>query len=426
MASSTYRHTRLSSGLRIVSERYPSVKSVSVGVWVDVGSRHETPELAGLTHLIEHMTFKGTRRRNARQIVAEFESRGGAVNAFTSREQTCYYAKVLYTHLPAAIDVLGDIVQHSKYASDELRREQKVILEEIKDVHDTPSDWVHDQFAEVHWGKHALGLPVLGRKATVRRAQRRDILQYRRRHYVPGRTVIAACGAVDHDDLVRHVRRCFKAWTSVSTAKPASNGPVSVRGGVKVYPRSSAQTHVVLGFPSLPYADERKFPLLVLHSLFGGGMSSRLFQRIREDLSLAYSVYSYQDSYRDCGIFGLYLGTDARTALKAVDACAGEFGRLRQGDITAAEVEAFKEQLKGHLVLGLENTSARMNRLARQELYLGKHVSLAATLKQIDLVKRDDLVKLADDLLHRKRLTAVAVGPLESSQLASADWSALA
>jgi predicted Zn-dependent peptidase len=425
MASSSYRLTRLGSGLRVVSERYPSVKSVSVGVWVDVGSRHERPELAGLTHLIEHMTFKGTRRRNARQIVAEFESRGGAVNAFTSREQTCYYAKVLYSHLPAAIDVLGDIVLHSRYEADELRREQKVILEEIKDVHDTPSDWVHDQFAEVHWGKHTLGLPVLGRKATVKRAKRQDILQYRRRYYVPGRTVIAACGAVNHDDLVRYVRQHFKGWAPGAGVKPAVNGPVEARGGIKVYPRSSAQTHVVLGFPSLPYADERKFPLLVLHQLFGGGMSSRLFQRIREELSLAYSVYSYQDSYRDCGVFGLYLGTDARTALKAVDACAGEFARLRRGDITPAEVEGCKEQLKGHLVLGLENTSARMNRLARQELYLGKHVTLEATLKQVDSVRRDDMVELAEDILRRNRLTAVAVGPLENSQLKSANWSAL-
>lgn len=416
--------THLDSGLRVLSERYPSVKSVAVGVWVDVGSRHEQPELAGLSHLIEHMTFKGTRKRSAREIVAEFESRGGVVNAFTSREQTCYYAKVLDSHLPVAIDVLADIVLHSRYDAKELKREQKVILEEIKDVHDTPSDWVHDLFAETHWGRQALGLPVLGRRATVSRAAREDILDYRRHHYTPSHTVIAACGEVDHGALVRLAEKHFGNWANGQAPRSAPR-PGEARRGLKVQVHTSAQAHVVLGVPSLAYGDRRKFTLLVLQQLFGGGMSSRLFQRIREELSLAYSVYSFQDSYRDCGVFGLYLGTDPKTAAKALDASAVELGRLRRGDMTDPEVSSAKEQLKGQLVLGLENTSSRMNRVARQELYLGKHVSLEQTLKQIDVVTRADVAALAHELVSRKNLTAVAIGPLPPGVLADADWSPL-
>ena len=423
-AEKLFRRTRLPSGLRVLSERYPSVKSVSVGVWLDVGSRHEEPELAGLSHLIEHMTFKGTRKRSARQIVAEFESRGGVVNAFTSRENTCYYAKVLDSHLPMAIDVLADIVRHSRYDAAELKREQKVIFEEIKDVHDTPSDWVHDLFAETHWGKKSLGLPVLGRRTTVNRAVREHILQYRRRHYTPERTVIVACGEVDHAELVRLVRRHFGSWSNGQGVSSATERP-RVRGGVKVYSHRSAQAHVVLGFPSLPYSHDRRYALLLLQQLFGGGMSSRLFQRIREELSLAYSVYSFQDSYRDCGVFGLYLGTDPKTASRAADASAVELGRLRRGDFTGPEIQSAREQLKGQLVLGLENTSSRMNRIARQELYLGKQVSLADTLSQIDAIKTEQVATLARDMISRRNLTAVAVGPLPEGLLSEVDWSPL-
>jgi predicted Zn-dependent peptidase len=420
----TLKRTRLDSGLRVLSEHHPSVKSVAVGVWVDVGSRHESPELAGLSHLIEHMTFKGTRKRTARQIVAEFESRGGLVNAFTSREQTCYYAKVLDSHLPVAIEVLADIVRHSRYDGSELKREQKVIFEEIKDVHDTPSDWVHDLFAETHWGRKSLGLPVLGRRSTVYRAERDDIVDYRKRHYTPARMVIAACGEVDHGALLRLVRKHFGEWPNGSAESSESHLP-GVKGGMKVFSHRSAQAHVVMGFPSLAYGDKRKFCLLVLQQLFGGGMSSRLFQRIREELSLAYSVYSFQDSYRDCGVFGLYLGTDPKTASKAAEASAVELGRLRQGDFNEPEVQSAKEQLKGQLVLGLENTSSRMNRVARQELYLGKQVTLADTLKQIDAVRTEDVAKLAKELVSRKKLTAVAVGPLSPGMLSDVDWSPL-
>lgn len=414
----------MSSGLRILSERHPSVKSVAVGVWVDVGSRHESPELAGLSHLIEHMTFKGTRRRTARQIVAEFESRGGGVNAFTSREHTCYYAKMMGSHLPVAIDVLADIVCHSRYDEGELKREQKVIFEEIKDVHDTPSDWVHDLFAETHWGKKSLGLPVLGKRTTVGRAERDHILRYRRRHYTPKRIVIAACGDVNHAEFVRLVRKHFGKFENGQGVGPGTAHP-GVKGGLKVIVHRSAQAHVVLGFPSLPYEHERKFSLLLLQQLFGGGMSSRLFQRIREELSLAYSVYSFQDSYRDCGVFGLYLGTDPKTAAKAAQASAVELGRLRKGDFTETEIESAREQLKGQLVLGLENTSSRMNRIARQELYLGRQVSLSDTLKRIDAVKRDTVAELAKAMISRQRLTAVAVGPLPENLLSEVDWSPL-
>lgn len=423
MPLQTYQRTELPSGLRVVSERAPGVKSVSVGVWVDVGSRHETRELNGLSHLIEHMTFKGTPRRTAQQIVSEFESRGGSVNAFTSREQTCYYAKVLDTHLPHAIDVLSDIVLHSMYDAGELKREQKVILEEIKDVHDTPADWVHDLFAEVHWGRQSLGLPILGLKSSVLRTRRTDILNYRKRYYQPSRMVIAASGAVKHDHLVDMIAEAFDGKSSNHAPRTAASP--GAKYGLRVNRRGSTQTHLVLGFSSLPYVDDRKYALLVMQQLFGGGMSSRLFQTVREQLGLAYSVYSFQDSYRDCGVFGLYIGTDKRSAHKALAAAAGELGRLKRERIGRDELKSAREQLKGNLVLGLENTSSRMNRLARHELFTGTYLPLRDTLKLIDRVSADDIYRLANDIIDPHRLTAVAMGPLESTFFRTFDRSPL-
>lgn len=418
------KKTVLSNGMRVVSERASSVKSVSLGMWVDVGSRHEAPELSGLSHLIEHMTFKGTRARTSQQIVAEFESRGGGINAFTSREQTCYYAKVLDAHLPVAIDVLSDILQNSVYSPTELGREQKVILEEIKDVRDTPSDWVHDLFAEVHWGNNSLGLPILGVNSTVKRASRSDILNYRRRHYRPSRLVVAACGSVDHSKLVAQMERSFEGWGIGSKAMPRLTAP-DVKGGLRVFKKDTSQAHLVIGFPSLPYVHRDKFTLLVLQNLFGGGMSSRLFQSVRERLGLAYSVYAFQDSFRDCGVFGLYIGTDKRNAPKAMAAANVELARLKASDLTTEEVDAAKEQLKGHLVLGLENTSARMNRLARHELYTGIFHSIPKTLGLIDKVTRDDVVDLCRSMINPQKMSAVAMGPLKPSFLKDVDWSVL-
>lgn len=418
------KKTVLANGLRVVSERVSSVKSISIGMWVDVGSRHETTELSGLSHLIEHMTFKGTRERSSKQIVQEFESRGGGINAFTSREQTCYYAKVLDAHLPVAIDVLSDILLNSVYDTGELRREQKVILEEIKDVRDTPSDWIHDHFAEVHWGKSALGLPILGVGSTVRRARRADIMNYRRRHYRPSRLVVAACGSLNHARLVDQIDRKFRDWSIGSTSPPRLKQP-RVHGGLKVIKKNSSQAHLVIGFPSLPYVHKDKFALLVLQQLFGGGMSSRLFQSIRERLGLAYSVYAFQDSFRDCGVFGLYIGMDKRNASKAAHAAIVELARLKSTDVTLEEVASAKEQLKGHLVLGLENTSSRMNRLARHELYTGTYHTIPKTLRLIDHVTREDVVELCRSMIAPERMTAVAMGPLKASLLRNVDWSVL-
>lgn len=414
----------LSNGVRVVSERASAVKSISIGMWVDVGSRNESTELSGLSHLIEHMTFKGTRQRSSKQIVSEFESRGGGINAFTSREQTCYFAKVLDAHLPVAVDVLSDILLNSVYDTGELRREQKVILEEIKDVRDTPSDWIHDLFAEVHWGKSALGLPILGVKTTVKRARRADIMNYRRRHYRPARLVVAACGSVNHARLVDQIERKFRDWSIGSAIAPRLKKP-RVQGGMRVFKRDSSQAHLVIGFPSLPYVHKDKFALLVLQQLFGGGMSSRLFQTIRERLGLAYSVYAFQDSFRDCGVFGLYIGMDKRNASKAVGAANNELARLKASDITIEEVTSAREQLKGHLVLGLENTSSRMNRLARHELYTGAYHTISKTLGLIDRVTREDVVELCRSMISPERMTAVAMGPLEPSLLRNVDWSVL-
>ncbi len=411
-----YNKTTLGNGLRVVTEFMPSMRSVALGVWVDVGSRNETLPENGVSHLVEHMLFKGTQRRNARQLAAAIENLGGVLNAFTSREQTCYTARILDAHLETAIDVLADQTCNSTLTPLHLSREKQVIVEEIKESVDNPSDRVHDLFAAAYWGDHSLGRPILGTAENIVNMSRSVVRDYVARQYRAGSVVVSAAGSVKHDDLVNLVKKYFTFGDGNAVApEPAarrSEQQVSIHGDNK-----SAQTHVVIGWPGLAYNDNKKMAALALNNYLGGGMSSVLFQKIREDKGLAYSVYTYHDFYRDSGIVGAYVATDGTHLAEATSIILEETDKLKRRRLPKSRVDEIKEQLKGHLTLSMESTTSHMNRMARQELMMGEYQSLAEILKQIDAVTPSDILELANLMFNRSAVTITALGPVKKNAL---------
>ncbi|MDH4158340.1 MAG: insulinase family protein [candidate division Zixibacteria bacterium] len=413
--NTVYNKTVLKNGLRVVTEKMPSVRSISLGVWLDVGSRNESAEENGLSHFIEHMLFKGTKTRTARQIAASLESIGGGLNAFTSREQTCYVARILDEHLNIAVDVLADMVCNSTLSPVNLGREKKVICEEIKESLDTPTDYIHDLFARTFWGKHPLGRPIMGSIRNISQMPRHRVTGYLKRNYRAGSTVIAASGFVPHDRLVKLVRGKFRFDEG---AAPAPVTAARDRNRNIIFKEDdNQQTHLCLGFPGLDYAADGKTAALVLSLYLGGGMSSVLFQKIREDRGLAYTVYTFMDFYRDSGLFGAYLGTDHRRLKEAADIMLAEFARMKKRRLAPGTLEKAKNQLKGNIVLGMEATQSRMNRLGRQELMYGEFRTLERTLKEIDRVSSSDILELSNRLFDTDRMAIAVLGPADRKAL---------
>jgi predicted Zn-dependent peptidase len=410
-----YHKTVLSNGLRIVTEMMPSVRSVTIGIWIDVGSRHERPELNGVTHFIEHMAFKGTKRRTAKQIAAELESHGGSLNAFTSREHTCFAARVLDDHLDIAVDVLADITCNLTMTPLSIRREKMVVCEEIKEVEDNPSDHIHDLFARTFWGKHPLGQPILGTKDSVTGLQRNLIVDYLKQHYRAASVVVAAAGCVSHNKLVRLVKEKFNFPDGKAEQAEKANRPPEQR--IKLAANSNSQTHLCLGYPGFEYSSNLKMAVLALNTYLGGGMSSVLFQKIREEQGLAYATYTYHDFYRDAGVFGAYLGTDKKHLQQAVDIILTELKRLRKRRIPDAKLDTIKGQMKGSLALGMESTSSRMNRLARLELMLQDYEPHRQTLKGVDKITSSEILAAANRIFDNSSVTIAVLGPVEKKAL---------
>jgi predicted Zn-dependent peptidase len=411
------RRTVLPGGLRIVTEAVPTVRSVAFGIWVGVGSRDETPAQAGATHYLEHLLFKGTQRRSALQISAAIESVGGEVNAFTAKEFTCYYARVLDDDLPLAVDVISDLVTSSLVTPEDVESERNVVLEEIAMRDDDPSDAVHELAAERLWGSSPLGRPILGTVESIGSLSRAVINRYYRRRYRPSSIVVAAAGNLDHATVVRLVRRAFdRAGFLDGDAAPEEvrigGRPPRVGSGVAVLDRPIEQANVVLVAPGLARTDERRFMLGVLNVVLGGGMSSRLFQEIREKRGLAYSVYSYSAQYADTGLFGVYVGCQPRKVEQVLALCREVLTDVAETGITGDELGRGKGQLRGGLVLGLEDTGSRMSRLAKGELVYGEHPSVDELLSRIDAVTLDDVRSVAAELLSRTPVLAV-VGPFD-------------
>ncbi|WP_399930419.1 M16 family metallopeptidase [Streptomyces kanamyceticus] len=419
----TVRRTTLPGGLRVVTETLPSVRSATFGIWANVGSRDETPSLNGATHYLEHLLFKGTKKRSALDISSALDAVGGEMNAFTAKEYTCYYARVLDTDLPLAIDVVCDMLTGSLILQEDVDAERGVILEEIAMTEDDPGDCVHDLFAHTMLGDTPLGRPVLGTEETINALTADRIRRFYKKHYDPTRLVVAAAGNVDHNKVVRQVRAAFEKAGALTrtdaTPMPPRQGSRALRtaGRVEVINRKTEQAHVILGMPGLARTDERRWALGVLNTALGGGMSSRLFQEVREKRGLAYSVYSYTSGFADTGLFGVYAGCRPSQVHDVLKICRDELDQVAEHGLSDDEIGRAIGQLAGSTVLGLEDTGALMNRIGKSELCWGEHMSVDEMLAKISAVTPDEVREVARDVLgHRPSLSAI--GPLKDKQAA--------
>jgi predicted Zn-dependent peptidase len=419
----TVRRSVLPGGLRVVTETLPTVRSATFGIWAGVGSRDETPVLNGATHYLEHLLFKGTERRSALDISAAIDAVGGEMNAFTAKEYTCYYARVLDTDLPLAIDVVSDMLTSSVIRQEDLDAERGVVLEEIAMTEDDPGDQVHDLFTTVLLGDTPLGRPVLGTVDTVNALTRDQVARFYRKHYDPTHLVVAAAGNVDHASVVRQVRRAFEQAGALKDADAVSLPPrggsraIRTAGRAEILDRRTEQAHIVLGMPGLSRTDERRWALSVLNTALGGGMSSRLFQEIREKRGLAYSVYSYTSSFADCGLFGVYAGCQPRRVPEVLSICRDELNKVAEQGLTDEELRRAVGQLSGSTVLGLEDTGALMNRIGKSELCWGDQLSVDDLLARIAAVTPDEVRAVARDVLGHRPSLAV-IGPVKDKQAA--------
>ncbi len=416
----TVRRTVLPGGLRVVTETLPTVRSATFGIWVGVGSRDETPVLNGATHYLEHLLFKGTERRSALDISAALDAVGGEMNAFTAKENTCYYARVLDTDLPLAIDVVCDMLTGSLIRPEDVDAERGVILEEMAMAEDDPGDVVHDLFAKVIYGTGPLARPILGTQETVNNLTRDQIAGFFHRRYKPENLVVAAAGNLDHRKVVKQVEQAFAAVLAKSEAAPAEVrlGAKTVRtaGQVEVLNRPTEQAHLVLGVPGVPRHDERRWALGVLNAVLGGGMSSRLFQEVREKRGLAYSVYSYSSSYSDSGLFGIYAGCQPKRVEEVLKICREELAKVVEEGITEEELRRAVGQISGSTVLGMEDTGSLMNRIGKAELSYGHHLSVDEMLAKIAAVTLEDVHAVARDVLGAHRPSLALIGPVTAKR----------
>jgi predicted Zn-dependent peptidase len=417
---SKVRRTVLPGGLRVVTEAMPGVRSATVGVWVGVGSRDESPGLSGASHFLEHVLFKGTHRRSALEISMALDAVGGELNAFTSKEYTCFHARVIDEDLPIAIDVVADMVASSLVATADVEAERDVILDEIAMHDDDPDDVVHNLFQERLWQGAPLGRPVIGSADSIRSLTRAQVAGYYRRRYRADNTVVAVAGNVAHAGVVRQVRKAFNGTDFLRDTDAAPRAPragartTPTRSGTVVRRRSTEQASFVLGVPGIKRTDERRYALGVLNVIVGGGPSSRLFQEVRERRGLAYSVYSYVGHYADTGMFGVAAGCLPGKVESVLDICRSELARVADEGVTAEELELGKGQLKGASVLGLEDSGARMARVAKAELLHGELVGLDELLRRVDAVTLDEVRELAQSLLEHDPTLAV-VGPFDDA-----------
>jgi predicted Zn-dependent peptidase len=406
------RRTVLSNGLTVLSEHMPGVRSVALGAWVRAASLNETPDVMGVSHMLEHMVFKATKRRTARDLALALETLGGSLDAYTSREHTCYQARVLDEHVEIAADVLADLAFNPLLRKSDLDLERKVVLEEINTVDDTPDDLVFELHGEELWGSHPYGYRILGTRESVGGLTPANLRALHDNAYHPGNIVVAASGNVEHDELVRILDST--GWTNVDTkeSRPASPlPPIALPPSRRHYDRDGAQTHIVYGSPTVQHSDSRRHPLALVSMLLGGGMSSRLFQKIREDLALAYSVYTFQSFHRDSGNHGIYVGTAPDTAADAVEAINEELAKLSAEGLPDDEIAAGKSQLKGQITLSLESVSSRMYRAAGVELYDEEYRTLDELLALVDSINSESVMQVCSEFFAPQAQTIVSLGP---------------
>ncbi len=404
----------LKNGIKLVTEEMPDIGSVTIGVWVQVGSRNESMYENGISHFIEHLLFKGTERRTALDIAREIESVGGVLNAFTGKEYTCYYARVLAKDTPLSVDLLSDIFINSTFDKNEMEKEREVILQEIKMVEDTPDDIIHDIFSKTIWKDHPLGRPVLGDYATVSSIKREDILSYFGRYYSPQTILITAAGKLRHGELLRLLDRSF--GTIKSRFGSYNLDPPNPFPRICLEKRNLEQVHLCIGVPALPQVHHDRYRLYLLNSMLGGGMSSRLFQEIREKRGLAYSIYSYLNLRRDVGTLVVYAGTSEGSFSTVVSLILKEFNKIADG-IDKSELSMAKEQLMGNIILNMESSENRMTKLARDMIYYGRVIPLDETVSHIKAVKTKEIKRLAETTLDTSATSLAAVGRVKKKGL---------
>jgi predicted Zn-dependent peptidase len=403
--------TTLKNGVRVISEEMPYVRSVSLGVWIKTGSRRETSEENGISHFIEHMLFKGTKNRSAEEIARSVDSIGGGLDAFTAKEMVCYSTKVLDEHLPIAFDVLADMVRNPLFREEDIEKEKGVILEELKMEVDNPEYLLHDIFSSNFYKDHPLGKPIIGTKDTVRAFDRRMIGDYYQRYYSPSNILITAAGNLNHERLVDLARQHFEDLRISGTLAPEV-APVPHARLVFRNKTSLEQTHLYMGVPAYPFSHELRFACYALNTILGGGMSSRLFQNIREKQGLAYAVYSELAMYHDTGCMAIYAGTAVETASQVIQSIVKELREIKENLVPAEELRRAKDNLKGSFMLGLESTSSRMSNLARQELHFQRFFSLDEMIEKIEAVTAEQIRDIAREFFHSKNITLAVLGNL--------------
>ncbi|MGI6678872.1 MAG: M16 family metallopeptidase [Dehalobacterium sp.] len=398
----------LANGIRVVTEEIPFVHSVSIGIWVGTGSRYEEAANHGISHLLEHMMFKGTKNRTAKQIAESLEIVGGQINAFTSKEYTCYYAKVLNDHFDLALDVLGDMFLNSLFTCEDLAKEKNVILEEIKMYEDTPDELVHDVYAKTVWQQDPLGKSIIGTSESVGKISRDQLISYYQSHYIPQNVVIAVAGNIKQDLVLRRVEALFSELKGTKVAKALST-PQTFTEREFVF-KNIEQIHLCLGFPGIPSLDEDIYALTVLNNVLGGGLSSRLFQEVREERGLSYNIYSFHSGFSNAGLFGIYAGTSAQCASEVVDIIFKQIHDIKNRGITKEELSNTKEQIKGTMLLSLENVSNRMNRIGKSEICYDRIITADEVIGKILQVTNEDVYNIAQKLFSMEKLAIAAVG----------------
>jgi predicted Zn-dependent peptidase len=401
------RQSRLDNGLIVITDTMPSVETVSLGVWVNAGTRHEAPEINGISHLLEHMAFKGTKRRTAQAIAEEVEAVGGVLNAYTSRDHTAYYAKLLKQDVELGVDIMADILLHSSLDPDELAREQQVVAQEIAQAIDTPDDIIFDHMQATAYPSQAMGRPVLGTVDLVRSFTRQTVAGYLQDHYGSETMILAAAGNLDHDEVVHMAERHFR---EINKARPAAEERARYQGGDYREERDLEQVHLVLGFDGVAYEDPDFYPMAVLSGLLGGGMSSRLFQEVRERRGLAYSVYSYPSSFSDSGLFTVYAGTGPDESAEVMPVICEEVRKVAKA-VTIDELRRSRAQIKAGILMGLESTNSRCEQLARQLMVHGRIQTVEEVVAKIDAVDQDAVTRVANRLF-KTAPTFAAIGPL--------------
>ncbi len=410
-----YNKTTLDNGIRIVTEEIPHLHSVSVGIWVDAGSRDEERDESGITHFIEHMLFKGTFRRSSLQIAKEFDAIGGLSNAFTSKEHTCLHAKVIDYHLPMIIDILSDIFLNSKFDEEEMNRERAVILQEICMVEDTPDDYIHILLSEHFWGDHSLGRPIYGYRETVQSFDKPKIKRYMRKHYHPGRIVIAAAGNVEHDGLIRLVQNSFgnlaKDPNSYKRSRPQPKPEINCTT------KELEQTHLCIATQTCSLKDHERYLCGVFNIILGGSMSSRLFQEVREKRGLAYSVYSFVSMHSDTGMLGIYAGVHKDKLNAALEAIRGTIAELKTKPVNEDELKLAKDHIKGNMYLNAESSDSRMSRLAKNEILYNRLVPFEEIEENLESVTANEIRDWVNETFESDKLAMEILGPVNKNEI---------